>query len=514
MKRRTAACPACGAPVEFKVSSSLVTVCEFCQSAIARTDRKVEDHGRVADLVETNSPLRIGLTGKFGPKHFSIFGRVQYAHPAGGVWNEWYLSFPGDKWGWLAEAQGKYYLMFSRKLSSKIQLPSYDSLALGRAVKLGRAEFNVAEKGIATAVSAEGNLPWSFRPGIEHKFADLSGPDQTFATFEYGDPPSAFTGKEVGLEDLHLEGDGWTVYEAKIAVTAQQLNCPKCAGPLTLRAPDQSERVTCGNCHSLLDASGGKLQFFATLKNESLPILVPLGSEGTLYGDSYTVIGFLRRFAMYEGTIYPWSEYLLYSPEVGFRWLVNNNQHWSFVKTVTGQPKFKGSSYAEFDGISYRIYDRGTAYVRNVAGEFYWRVTAGEEAQTADYIAPPQMLSIERTETANSHEMNVSIGVYIKHEEIEQAFGVKELARPWSVGTIQPRPDLGKGVFGLWIGFAFILFVIHSFFAKPGVQGSDPWMLFYALLFVSLIPIGILVYCYSFEVKRWSDSDYSPYASE
>ena len=38
MKRRKAACPSCGAPVEFTVGS-VVSVCEFCQSAVARTDR-------------------------------------------------------------------------------------------------------------------------------------------------------------------------------------------------------------------------------------------------------------------------------------------------------------------------------------------------------------------------------------------------------------------------------------------------------------------------------------------
>ena len=251
MKSRTAACPACGAPVEFKVSSSLVTVCEFCQSAVARADRKVEDHGKVADLVQTDSPLRRGLSGKFNGKHFSILGRVQYSHPAGGVWNEWYLAFPGDRWGWLAECKASCIRCLDRQLSSTIQLPSYDALQIGRPVKLGKAEFTVMEKGIATAVAAEGEIPWSFRSGADHRFADLAGPESTFATFEYSERQAAFTGKEISLADLQLQGDGWRQETAKIAVSALQLNCPKCGGPLTLRGPikaNESPVVTAIHC--------------------------------------------------------------------------------------------------------------------------------------------------------------------------------------------------------------------------------------------------------------------------
>ena len=98
----------------------MVSVCEFCQSVIARSDRKVEDFGKVAELVETSSRLGCGLSGTFNKKHFSVAGHVQYRHPAGGVWDEWYLAFPGGRWGWLAEAQGKTYLMFARKLSSHV----------------------------------------------------------------------------------------------------------------------------------------------------------------------------------------------------------------------------------------------------------------------------------------------------------------------------------------------------------------------------------------------------------
>lgn len=515
MKRRTTVCPACGGPVEFQVGSSLVTICEFCNSAVARTDKKIEDVGKVADLVITDSKLSLGMTGHFDKKQFTIVGRVQYAHPAGGVWDEWYLAFPGDRWGWLAEAQGKQYLMFERKLSSQTKLPDYDSVGVGGSVQLGKSDFTCNEKGVAKNASAEGDIPWAFRPGGEHRFIDLSGPEGTFATFEYGETNHAYVGKEIAIADLALDGDTWQIDDGKAAVAALLLNCPKCGGQLTLHTPDKTERVTCSNCNSLLDASGGKLEYFATLKHqEKLPILIPLGTRGTLGGKEFTVIGFLRRFAVYEGKTYPWSEYLLHSADVGYRWLVHNDRHWSFIESVAPHEIQIGTKAATYKGTSFRLYDRGMAYVRNVLGEFYWRVEVGEKARTADYIAPPRMISFETSVGDKHEEVNVSLGMYLTTEEVEKAFGVKNLLRPWGVGPIQPRPNFGSMVFISWAAFAVTLLVIHLVFStRSPVTGSDGWLMFYALIFISLIPVGVLAYYYSFEVKRWSDSDYSPYAS-
>ena len=60
-----------------------------------------------------------------------------------------------------------------------------------------------------------------------------------------------------------------------------------------------------------------------------------------------------------------------------------------------------------------------------------------------------------------------------------------------------------------------LLVVIYLAFPWLGSrQGADPWLWFYGILLVSALPLGILLYLFSFEVKRWEDSDFSPYASE
>src|SRR5437588_75815 len=99
-------CPSCGAEIKFAVGTSIVVVCSHCQSAIARTDRKLSDLGKVAALADTESPLTIGLAGAYKNVGFLLTGRTQIKHFAGGVWDEWYVAFNDGRWGWLAEAHG------------------------------------------------------------------------------------------------------------------------------------------------------------------------------------------------------------------------------------------------------------------------------------------------------------------------------------------------------------------------------------------------------------------------
>ncbi len=516
MKKRIVACPACAAPVEFQLSTSLVTVCDFCRSVVARADKKVEDHGKVADLVETNSPIHRGQTGKFNKKRFEVVGRVQYQHPAGGVWNEWYLRFPGDRVGWLAEAQGKFYLTFERHFADEAELPSFESLTVGHRFALPTGSgFIVAEKGTATARSADGDIPWAFRQGADHRFADLHGDGGEFATFEYSEArPRGFFGREVSIPELDLEGEAWVAPLPEGPNTsALHVNCPQCAGPLTLFAPDQTQRVTCPSCRSLLDCEQGKLQYLKTLNLPVVKPVIPLGSVGTLFDTEYTVIGFMERFAVWEGKTFPWTEYLLYNPAKGFRWLVRNQGHWSFVESIPlSKVSNRTGTNATFDNTKFRLYDRGKAYVSFVVGEFYWRVTTEESVESSDLIAPPRMLSFEQTISDKGNEINVSLGTYLTVEEIEEAFKLKELPRSFGVGTIQPLPRRAD-VWCMWVCFASLLAVLDYLFVSGVIKKPvDQFHFFVAQMIVFAFPMVMWFGRHTFEVNRWKNSDFSPYA--
>lgn len=518
MKRRVVKCPGCGGPVDFHLIAAIVTVCEFCQSVVGRADKRVEDFGKVADLVETNTRLARGLQGRFENRDFTVAGRVQYQHPAGGVWDEWYLELPGNRVRWLAEAQGKLYIMKQVRLSEQTPLPTFDEIEAGERINIpGNVSLVVAEKGVATARSADGDIPWGFRPNAEHRFVDLHGPSGEFATIEYTDRgPRFYLGREITARELGLpvrgEADG---VAQTIEATGLQLNCPKCAGPLALHVPDQTLRVSCPSCHALLDCNQGKLSYLKTLgEKSSLAIQIPLGSAGKLFNHELTVIGYMERHVVYEGKKYTWAEYLLYSAEIGFRWLVWNTGHWSYVEPVMVYER-PSNRTVQYKGQTYRLYDKGTSYVSYVVGEFYWRVMFGERAETEDYIAPPYMLSFESSKSAQSEEENASLGVYVETEVLEAAFGLKELRKPWSVGVIQPQKPFPSEVWLLWVGFAIVLVLFYAVVPASKTaelnQDGRGFHLMVSLAALTAWPIFIGIGRHSFEVSRWKDSDYSPY---
>ena len=307
-------CPSCGAPIRFALGSSVVTVCANCRSVVARGDQRLEDLGKVAVLADTGSPLEVGRKGNYRGMPFELTGRAQFAHEAGSVWDEWYASFPNDRWGWLAEAQGKFYLTFARHLPAGAVLPDPKQIELGHKFTLPGVGMLVAnEIGRATAKSAEGEIPYRLVPGAPLDYIDLTGGGGKFATFDYGDdPPTVYLGQEVTLDDLGISPAAASEREPQ-HVGALQVNCPNCGGVLDLKAPDVTERVACPYCNSLLDCTQGKLQFLEALKQKGVKPLIPLGTVGTIEGESYTVIGFLLRHVLIDGTKYPWQEFLLYS---------------------------------------------------------------------------------------------------------------------------------------------------------------------------------------------------------
>lgn len=439
MSERVASCPSCGGEITFRTGDAAVVICPYCHSVVARGDRDLETLGKVADLVDTGSPLAVGAPGRFEGHAFELTGRIQMRHAAGGIWDEWYAHFEDGRWGWLAEAQGRFFLTFETKAPGP--LPDFSALHPGQPVQ-GLPGFNTDERATAHAESGEGEIPWRVVPNESFRYADLSGADGSFATIDYSfDPPALFRGREVTLADLGMEALAPPERKER-RITAKTLSCPYCGGALELRAPDVTEHVGCPYCGGLLSTEQGNLRALKGLKLGPIRPLIPLGAKGHIEGHDLTVIGFMVRSVTYEGRRYPWSEYLLYEPTLGFRWLVDSDHHWSYVRPVpAGQVHVRGL-YATAMGETFKPFQRGSARVDQVEGEFYWKVEVGERAETFDRIAPPRMLSEEKSE----NEVNFSISEYVHVDRIEKTFGVKKLPRPTKPGAIEPNP-IGKETF-------------------------------------------------------------------
>ena len=416
----------------------------------------------------------MGLRGEWNGHKFELTGRAQIKHQMGGFWDEWYATFSNGWVGWLAEAQGKFYLTFYKPVAEGTKLPDFESLQPGQPVSgiTSKTQLVVAEKGTSGYVAAEGEIPYKLIPGELSDYADLSGKDGVFATIDYSSsPPLVFFGNEVSLADIGLADARSATREAR-EVSTEGMSCPNCGGALELKAPDKSERVTCPYCNSLLDVNQGNLRFLHALKAKQpkLKFVLEIGSKGSFKnfhdGAEFEVIGAMNRSVMIDGTKYYWNEYLLYNHQIGFRWLVHSDNHWSFVEPVNVADIEQSTTIAgmrpsvKFNGRSFRIFQDTPATVEFVKGEFYWAVEVGETVRAADFISPPYMLSQEMTDK----EVTWSLGTYLKRKEVEKAFGVSGLGRPWNVAPNQPFPSGSL----IKYGFALLaLLIVISIFMIP-----------------------------------------------
>ena len=215
MTARTAACPNCGATIEFRWSGAVQTICPYCKAVLVRRDLDLEKVGMVSDLPPTASPIQLGTEGKFEGDAFVVVGRIVYQYERGG-WNEWHLRTMRGASAWLSDAQGD--LAISTRSAASTELPTADELRVGQSYTLDNARFRVASLTRAHYAGVEGELPFESWNRDDALFADLdsegSGDELRFATIDYSDEaPVAYLGTYVELDQLAPKNlrrfEGW-----------------------------------------------------------------------------------------------------------------------------------------------------------------------------------------------------------------------------------------------------------------------------------------------------------------
>ena len=522
MTRRSASCPGCGATLDFLSAATVTVVCPHCGGGSYRTDIGLEAFGKTAEVVPIATPLEIGLTGRYEGRGWTAIGFAQLDHGAG-PWNEWVLEFDDGEIGWYAEAQGQSW--FTKRVEV-VTVPAFDSLVLEQDLPIeGHVRLRVIEKGHGTVVTFRGESPARVIPGSRFAYADLEGMDdtvpqsskagargnagETVGTIDYGtgpasDGPTLYVGRRVEARDFGLDPEKAPPVEVK--ARALRLSCPSCGGVVD-RLDPASVRVVCSSCGMILQGDDVKVKAIglgAALK--ARPALA-LGSIGPLRGAKAQIIAFLIRSVFADGRRYPWREYLLRTTDGAYRWLVESDGHWTLVDPV--RESVNPSSVGTFHGHAFRHFQGGKARVDHVQGEVYWRVEVGETVRVDDYVDPPYILSVERSE----NERAVSLGSYVPMEELIAAFPeASNLRKPFGVGPCQPNSCRGQtGKFWMvGVGFAVAMIVLMNVIS--GSKGGDAAGYAFPaipLLILLLVPaIVVQTRASTFEVARWRDSDH------
>ncbi|HEX8394529.1 MAG TPA: DUF4178 domain-containing protein [Longimicrobium sp.] len=462
MNATVANCPSCGAAVAFQSAAAVQTVCASCKSVLVRHDLDLEKVGVESLPPPVTSRIRIGTTGSYKWARFAVVGRIAYRWE-NGAWSEWHLSFADGRTGWLSDAQDEYAVTFAEAESGAI--PPAEALRPGEVVLLGARQTGWTVGAVTRAAYAgtEGELPFTTTDRAESVFVDLRSGEGGLATVDYsGAEPVLYTGEFVPLESLQLK-ELADPAERRVEGAAT-LNCPHCGGTVALRLPGQSVNAVCEYCQSVLDVTNSRqlrvLQRFE--ERRKVPPRIPLGARGMLHDAEWEVLGFQQRTITVEGTEYSWREYLLHNADRGFRYLSEYAGHWNDIEVLTAvpQPLTRGvvrGGKMRHGTQTFRHFQHARAETTFVLGEFPWQVRAGDKAEVDDFVAPPLLLSREKT----GQEVTWSLGEYTAPETIYKAFGVAD------------RPPAPRGVFA----------------NQPPPPGSGRmWRL--ALLFAALVACG------------------------
>ncbi len=446
-------CPSCRAPVEFAPGAGQVKICEHCNTVVLRGEAKLEQLGKVAELVDTDSPLSVKLDGRYSGTPFVVVGRLQKANETG-TWDEWCLSFEDGRTAWLAESEGAWHLLFP---VSGVNVPKASELKPLSKFSLHDRVFVTEECDSAYTASAEGQLPDYH---LKYLYCDATGAQGVFASIEYcdGDQGEAYVGTRVTLDQLGFDKSALQPTPRRQALS--QARCTECNGMLELKAPDAARRVACPYCGALLDVAHGTLKFLQLLDKPPYEPALALGSTGTLDKVKWSVIAFLIRSCNVEGTRYPWEEYLLWSREHGFRWLMNSNGHWTLLTPVPAGDVALQFRAARHGGVQYRAYQEVYATTDYVVGECYWQVFVGEMAKATEYVAPPKSLNLDQTDK----EVTFTLGRLLEPGELSKAFGLGPLSPAVGIAPAQPNPFKAKAsetwkFTWLWVGMLAALLV-------------------------------------------------------
>jgi hypothetical protein len=466
-----AACPNCGAPVDFLSSASSSAVCSFCRSTLVRDGESLRKIGTSAEIFDDFSPLAIGASGSFQGTSFMLVGRLQFGTDDG-PWSEWHALFDNGRSGWLSEDNGRYVFAFDAPAPADAPRP--EGLRAGAPVTVDGRRWQVASVVQAKLLAAQGELispPPTNRPIV---ISDLRNAADEVGTLQAIDtaPLTWSVGKSVRLADLKMAG----LREAGIGgagektLQAKSPPCPNCGAALKITLATTMS-VVCDSCKSVVDLSKGigpDMAHYAQLNRMEPGI--PMGRTGTLPIPSgaaalpWQVVGYMERMELMSAgsdEAEAWREYLLYNRTEGFAFLVDTNEGWSVVRVLTGVPETSGDS-AKWYGTTYRRRWTYTSENTYVLGEFYWKVEASQQTQHQDYEGTASGHRAFLSREATPNETTWSAGESIPAAMVASTFGLApeqgaqlERSGPPSMGSL-----VGRGGLISWPMLLILLVVV------------------------------------------------------
>ncbi len=519
-------CPSCGGEIAADRRFAHLVVCDYCQSAVILDEKAARVAGKMAALMLPQGPLYVGGSGSLAGKPFRVLGRVRYGY-RNGFWDEWYLARDDGQTFWIGEDESNFTLEVpERGDTDGIQFAETQP---GQIVTLRGEQYHVDEKDVAECEGGEGQLPFAILTGERIPFLDLSS-DGRFATIEFdldGDT-QIFLGRRINPLDIAMDipreeafqtadtlaversGDadrrerivrsGQRITTIKcqhcaapldiprqgqnivacpacaqeIDLSLRRVECPECQVTVTVRGGRDSKSAACPHCKTRMDISRSQPSVMAKLVSSDRPhIPVEIGQEVTLRGTRYHIVGFVRYTEQDDSGVWRTDEFLLYSKDTGYRWLILEDGHFSLSRELNERPRnidpqtAAQKSRFKFLKHNWIVFEtcHNNTQITWVEGELPWVAKVGDFNSYMDAIAPPFMLSAEWTET----EAEWYMAEYLSPQEVASGLGktIDELPARSGVAPNQPRRVTPFQKQSPWVmtafAVAFLLLALQAF---------------------------------------------------
>jgi len=216
----TVNCPNCGAEVVFRSAALPSRVCDYCRTLLVRSDSGVGVAGQSAAVPFDVSPVQIGMRGSDGGQEFEVLGRIRWGW-TDGSWNEWLLLFADGSNAWLGDAMGQFMLLRERPMASVKSRTLRDimrgkSVVPGQEVQVDQIKYQLSDMRDVVLLAAEGELPFTPKPGWRLTSIDLRGRGGECASLQFDTEEASFyAGRYERLSELAPRGlrrfDGWAL---------------------------------------------------------------------------------------------------------------------------------------------------------------------------------------------------------------------------------------------------------------------------------------------------------------
>lgn len=461
-------CPSCTAVLNFQNAATNYIVCNQCSAGWQRwEDGALTLKSGIPQPQDTISPIRIGTTGTWKDKRFTVTGRIRCLFEDGFA-NNWTIHVEDGSMRTLVECYGQYAIYEKIQLEKDVKFSRVNNLSFnGGQVELNNGKHYVLERrNKCREIEVEGEV-WMF--DWDGKFSSLEVAAAGGDRLELIDPNSNyflyFRIHYVPFDDFGFQ----QLRPQTLGAVSRSINCTQCSKPITLKSFPWSQSCICVHCGAAHSYTDDKIKFIRRFKQDKVPG-IPLYSKGKLKGVQYELIGFSVKADAHG---WNWREYCLFNPLYGYAFLSEYDGHWIFLKeeavAPVGDDKMKQGFLAR--KVHYRLYNEYTFSVEDGYGEFPGNAFTEKGAHCREYIAPPQMWAREQT----AQGLTWFHGEHISSNELHDAFG-DNISLPYKVGTGAVQPSmgfasiqwLGKAMAYVGLGF-LLLFAITTIFNRKEV---------------------------------------------